>query len=672
VCSASASAPLAAASVVRATIPPQAGRTWVRVGAAATRATILVNGQIAGTHVGAWTPFEFEITRLLNAPRAAPDNRSGPREAATDDVLEIRTEDCIHTTDGFLPTLGVRWTGVRDYEIRSGPTPIRPAAVQRSAVSGTKLLVDGRPLRVRGILHWGYYQALGKPWPDDVQMRREIVDLKALGFNLIKFCLWVPPPRYFELCDELDMLVWQEYPVWNMPLEDPSVLDEYREFFVQDRPYPCIILRSMTCENDRVSPEMSRALVDLAHEMIPGSVVLDNSGWLCNEHCGDFHDEHPYLHNAQWVYYGRRMKDKLTKPLLLGETMVADTLADGPYETALNVRRFQIETLVRDLPDAGYVICGLRDLPKTPLGLFTHDGRAKYTPPQWAWHALEPARPREIPPVSGRIIGPRKGQWKCPENPWWSPIINVLDSTLPTGLIEREAVFELLSGRVLSHADGTRVLVELWDLHSSERRTHPLVIECCSGGEWRIASALRHDTPAGRLLWDALVARRRTTGVEPPPEIGPLKGTSIVLEDWEMSLDRTPSSIRSEPGPLTLDDPRREWIRVKCDTPLVNDGRNVFEGWATFRSRFAFGGGACVLRCEAVGDYYEVYIDGRRLGEAGPRHGTWDGTRDIPREFNLTLTPGEHEIMFRVRDWRAAGGMVGPVFLATDLNERIF
>src|SRR5262249_44069195 len=162
----------------------------------------------------------------------------------------------------------------------------------------------------------------------------------SLGFNLIKFCLWVPPLRYYELCDELGMLGWQEYPVWNMPLregsgfgtqgsgdrcegggsgtrdrgsepeqskiqnpeskidDDDPIVREFREFFLQDRSYPCIILRTLTCENDHVSPEMSRRLVDLAHELIPGCLVLDNSGWLCNERNGDFHDEHPYVHNA--------------------------------------------------------------------------------------------------------------------------------------------------------------------------------------------------------------------------------------------------------------------------------------------------------------------------------------------------------------------------------------
>ncbi len=624
---------LAPPQTVRTTFRRPGERAWVRVGAAATDATVLVNGREVGRHLGAWTPFEFEITPWLR----------------DENTLEIRCADRVHVTNGFLAALKVRWTGARDVEIRTSPTPVRPPAPQRSAVRGTQLLVDGRPFRVRGILHWGYYPELAQPWPSEEQIRREIADMQSLGFNLIKFCLWIPPERYYRICDEMGMLVWQEYPVWDAPLDDPAVVREYEEFFRLDGPYACVILRTLTCENDRVDPALGRELVDLAHRMIPGSVVLDNSGWLCAERVGDFRDEHLYLNNIQMQYYARRVQGKLTHPLLIGEGLKANDLPEGPHRVSLAVRRQQIATLARDLPDAGYVVTVIRDIPQDPTGLYSVDGRLKYAPEDWAWHTERPDPPRPIPEPVEPIIGPRKGQWKCPEYTWWSPVVNVLDPSLPAKLIEDECVFDLMTGRVLDRCEGTRVLVEVVDTCSPARRRLPLVIEFCSEGRRRVVSAFRHDTPAGRELWAILQAR---TGEA--PEIGPVVGTSIVLEDWEMSLDG------------------REWIAVKCDTPLVNRGRNVFEGWATFRTRFEYPGGRRVLRCEAVGDYYEIFLDGRRFAEAGPREGTWDGTRDIPRNFDVDLPAGYHEIVFRVRDWRGGGGMVGPVYLATDLNERTF
>lgn len=633
-------------------------RAWVRVGAAATEAVVRVNGREVGRHLGAWTPFEFEISEHLR----------------DENELEIHCEDRDHVTNGFLPWLQVRWSGARDVRILTEPTPQRPAAQPRARTEGTKLLVDGRPFNVRGVLHWGYYPELAQPDPSEEQIRREIADVKSRGFNLIKFCLWIPPERYYQLCEELGMWMWQEYPVWAKPLNDRAVICEYEEYFRLDRPYTHIILRSLTCENDHVDPELGRELVDLAHEMIPGCLVLDNSGWLCSERHGDFQDEHVYLNNIQMEYYGQRIRNKLTKPFIVGEGFQAQTAPEGPYEIGMKMRRQQIQTLLRDLPDAGYVVTAMREPPPCANALYDRDGRPKHTAEQWAWQIDKAGTPRRMLPLNGAIvqqsvrgrtqaerkvaglnpaarpaiIGPRKGEWKCPDFTWHTTDVVVHDPSLPVKLIQEEAHFDLLSGRVLSHCEGTRVLVEVRESWWSTMRSFPVVIEFTIQGRRQVVSAFRHDTPAGRELWEILQARDGDA-----PEIGPLAGTSIVLEDWEMSLDE------------------REWYQVKCDTPLVNRGRNIFEGWATFRTRIDYPGGKRVLRCESVGDYYEIFIDGRRIGEAGPRHGTWDGTRDIPRNFEVSMPAGRCEIVFRVRDWRGAGGMIGPVYFATDLSERI-
>lgn len=648
---------LASPSTFRMDFKRPGPRAWVRVGAAATEALVRVNGREVGRHLGAWTPFEFEITEQLR----------------DQNQLEIRCQDRDHVTNGFLPWLQMRWSGARDVEILTQPTPPRPAARPRARTEGTKLVVDGRPLNVRGILHWGYYPELGQPNPPEEQIRREIEEVTSLGFNLIKFCLWIPPERYYRLCEELGMWMWQEYPVWAKPLHDRSVIREYREFLEYDRPYSRIILRSLTCENDHLDPELGRELVDLAHEMIPGSLVLDNSGWLCAERHGDFQDEHVYLNNMQMQFYGQRVKGRLTKPFIVGEGFQAQVPPAGPFEVGMRVRQQQIRMLLRDLPDAGYVITAMREPPPCRNALYGPDGQLRYTPEQWAWHTDAPGPPRQMlpprktvvehgpwrgdqsawtaassPATRPAIIGPRKGEWKCPEYTWHSTDVVVLDPSLPAKLILEEAHFDLLSGRILSHGEGTRVLVEVRESWWGTTRSYPVVIEFMSEGRRQVVSAFRHDTPAGRELWEVLQARDSQA-----PEIGPLVGTSIVLEDWEMSLNE------------------REWHPVKCDTPLVNGGRNIFEGWATFRTQVDYPGGQRILHCDSVGDYYEILIDGRRIGEAGPRHGTWDGTRDVGHDFDIAMPAGQHEVVFRVRDWRGGGGMVGPVYLATNLDERI-
>jgi len=77
------------------------------------------------------------------------------------------------------------------------------AAAEEQTASSTSLYV-------RGVLTWGWYPEIGHTNPPDDVIRREVQQAKTLGFNLIKFCLWVPSHRYLEIMHEAGMLAWLE------------------------------------------------------------------------------------------------------------------------------------------------------------------------------------------------------------------------------------------------------------------------------------------------------------------------------------------------------------------------------------------------------------------------------------------------------------------------------
>ena len=56
-------------------------------------------------------------------------------------------------------------------------------------------------------------------------------------------------------------------------------------------------------------------------------------------------------------------------------------------------------------------------------------------------------------------------------------------------------------------------------------------------------------------------------------------------------------------------------------------------------------------------------MPGRQLEEAAPAPHLALSAKESRAEVTL---------LFRVRDWRGAGGMVGPVYFAGDPSERIF
>ncbi len=311
------------------------------------------------------------------------------------------------------------------------------AAFRSTTTRGRALLLNGAPLNVRGLLNWGYHPPGLAPNPGEAAFREELAMARARGFNLMKFCLWVPPARYLELADEMGMLTWMEYPTWH-PNFGPAYLDplraEFREFFARDRNHPSIILRSLTCETGPGADlNVIRSLYDLAHQMIPGALVEDDSSWIQWNRITDFYDDHPYGNNHTWVPtllgLDEYIRTHSPKPLVLGEAMAADTWVhrealeaqvgrDRPFwlpywfdgqprwkarmkalygpagldrlrpdslRYAMLMRKYQAETFRRELPEAGYVISVIRDVPTASMGLIDYEGQPKWSAADWAW-----------------------------------------------------------------------------------------------------------------------------------------------------------------------------------------------------------------------------------------------------------------------------------------------
>jgi beta-galactosidase/beta-glucuronidase len=64
------------------------------------------------------------------------------------------------------------------------------------------------------ILSWGWYSDSLVPDPGKDRLREDFQKLHNLGFNGVKLCLWFPPSYYFDLADELGLLLWVELPMW--------------------------------------------------------------------------------------------------------------------------------------------------------------------------------------------------------------------------------------------------------------------------------------------------------------------------------------------------------------------------------------------------------------------------------------------------------------------------
>jgi hypothetical protein len=314
----------------------------------------------------------------------------------------------------------------------------RRVGFRRLGADGTQILWNGERLQLRGMLHWGYSPPHLAPPEDPAFWRTQLEGIKQLGCNMLKACLWMPPPVVYDLADELGLIVWQEYPTWHPTLTAEHLDDlkrEYAEFHVQDRSHPSVAFRSLTCETGHSAElDVLDALYRQCKEMVPQTLVVDDSAWIEWHRIHDFYDDHPYGNNSWWPGKIRSMRAHIdaraAKPLLLGECIAADTWLDmraleasglaedawwatwgidaqrafaarlerlhGPSTAAalvpdslayaLRNRKYQIERLRMSFPEAGYTLSVARDFTKARMGFFDDFGRLKWDEEAFSFH----------------------------------------------------------------------------------------------------------------------------------------------------------------------------------------------------------------------------------------------------------------------------------------------
>jgi len=199
-------------------------------------------------------------------------------------------------------------------------------------ITDQHLLLNGSPIHLRGILHWGHEPHHIAPAPPPDRVRTEFEQLRAMGFNGVCLCMWYPPRYFFEIADETGMLIWQEHPVWQSPMEDehlPEYRRLYKGFMRRDRNRPSVIIVSATCEHPNFHPELADWWWETAHREMPGKAlqVQTSSFAWSNPEQTDLYDEHTYDNNDRWSFWLADLQDELRampkpKPFIVGESVV--------------------------------------------------------------------------------------------------------------------------------------------------------------------------------------------------------------------------------------------------------------------------------------------------------------------------------------------------------------
>jgi Glycosyl hydrolases family 2, sugar binding domain/Glycosyl hydrolases family 2 len=199
------------------------------------------------------------------------------------------------------------------------------------------ILLNGEPIFLSGVLHWGHEPNHFAPAPPPAQVRAEFARLQAMGFNCVCLCMFYPPEHYFEIADEMGMLLWQEHPVWQSRMDDrdvPEYQRHYRGFMRRDRRHTSTIIVSATCEH----PKFHAGLADwwwrtARTELSDRLLQLQTASFAWADHSRtDLHDEHTYDNNDRWPCFLEDLQEKLTefhaKPFVMGESVLFHSWPD--------------------------------------------------------------------------------------------------------------------------------------------------------------------------------------------------------------------------------------------------------------------------------------------------------------------------------------------------------
>ncbi|MCQ2458362.1 MAG: hypothetical protein MJ142_06495, partial [Clostridia bacterium] len=158
-------------------------------------------------------------------------------------------------------------------------------------VSGKQILLNNRPLRLRGFNRHEEYASFGSAVPLSA-MIQDIQLMRDMGANCIRTCHYPNDPRFLDLCDETGMLVWEESHARALseeqmrhPLFTEQILQATREMISQHFNHPSVFVWGILneCADDTdYGTACYRKVFDLIRQLDPNrpvtAAVLERPG----------------------------------------------------------------------------------------------------------------------------------------------------------------------------------------------------------------------------------------------------------------------------------------------------------------------------------------------------------------------------------------------------------
>lgn len=269
--------------------------------------TVLVDGVELATHEGMFAPFDVDVSAFMDGAEhllavvVHPAPESEPQVGATSRVrvhkprMNYGWDFCprlVH--QGIWRTVSLLESPTASEEPQTDPrgTPEVPQRSLRGSgpeieLDGYRLVVDGKPMQIKG-WNWCPLDPLyGVPRPE--KLERLLTLAKRANVNLLR--VWggglIETPEFYELCDRLGILVWQEFSqsssgMESVPCTDPAFVEmlraEARAIVPAVSRHPALAL---WCGGNELDADDSHpaiaALREMVQELDPGRAWLATS-----------------------------------------------------------------------------------------------------------------------------------------------------------------------------------------------------------------------------------------------------------------------------------------------------------------------------------------------------------------------------------------------------------
>lgn len=205
-------------------------------------------------------------------------------------------------------------------------------------VSGSRLLLNGKPFITRGVLDQGIWPDGLYTAPTDDELRGDIERAMEMGFNSARLHQKVFEERSLYWADVLGYPVWAEFPDWGCDLSLPKARENHKREWLaavaRDLSHPSIIIwtplneRYSNYYEDKVQHDFVRDLIKATKEIDSTRPICSSSGFGHVSET-DIADPHDYDHNGKVLrerYQGGNWHEAL--PMA---THGFDTFASGEH-----------------------------------------------------------------------------------------------------------------------------------------------------------------------------------------------------------------------------------------------------------------------------------------------------------------------------------------------------